>query len=103
ARNQFNATVQYYLDQALGGRHEFKFGFDYSHAATTNENTRVDNVTTTYTTASGAFVPQNVTLFATAQTHTAAVNLLALFVQDNISVKRLNITGGLRFERLQGY
>ena len=27
-----NATAQYYVDQALGGRHEFKFGFDYSHA-----------------------------------------------------------------------
>jgi hypothetical protein len=102
-RDQMNATANYYVDHALGARHEFKFGFDYSHAVTTNENTRVDNVTTTYTTASGAFVPQNVTLFATPQNDTSAVNLLALFVQDNISVKRLNVTGGLRYERLQGY
>jgi hypothetical protein len=102
-RDQFNATGQYYLDNALGARHEFKFGFDYSHAQTLNENTRVDNATTTYTSASGAFVPQNVTLFATPQNDVSAVNLLALFLQDNISVKRLTVNGGLRFEQLEGY
>ncbi|MGH9346889.1 MAG: carboxypeptidase regulatory-like domain-containing protein, partial [Vicinamibacterales bacterium] len=31
-RYQANTTFQYYLDQALGGRHEFKFGFDHAHA-----------------------------------------------------------------------
>src|SRR5439155_14443550 len=102
-RDQFNGTANYYVDQALGARHEFKFGFDYSHAQTLNENTRVDNVTTTYTTASGAFVPQNVTLYATPQNDVSAVNTLALFLQDNISVKRLTVTAGLRYERLQGY
>jgi hypothetical protein len=102
-RDQFNGTANYYLDHALGARHEFKFGFDYSHAVTTNENTRVDNVATTYTTASGVFVPQNVTLYATPQNDTSAVNLLALFLQDNISVKRLTVTAGLRYERLDGY
>jgi hypothetical protein len=102
-RDQLNATANYYLDHALGARHEFKFGFDYSHAVTTNENSRVDNVTTTYTTASGVFVPQNVTLYATPQNDTSAVNLLALFVQDSVSVKRLTLTGGLRYERLEGF
>jgi hypothetical protein len=102
-RNQFNATAQYYVDQALGARHEFKFGFDYTHAVTRNETTRVDNVTTTYTTASGAFVPQNVTLYATPQNDATALNVLALFAQDSISVKRLTVVGGLRFEQLEGY
>src|SRR5262245_58126550 len=102
-RNQFNATGQYFLDQALGARHEFKFGFDYTHAVTRNETTRVDNATTTYTSASGAFVPQNVTLFATPQNDASALNVLALFAQDSISVKRLTIIGGLRFEQLEGY
>ena len=37
-RYQSNATGQYYVDQALGGRHEIRFGFDYSHAVTQNEN-----------------------------------------------------------------
>jgi hypothetical protein len=102
-RNQFNATGQYYLDQALGGRHEFKFGFDYTHAVTRNENTRVDNATTTFTTASGSFVPVNVTLFATPQNDATAVNVLALFAQDSYSVKRLTLVGGVRFEQLEGY
>jgi carboxypeptidase family protein/TonB-dependent receptor-like protein len=102
-RYQANGTAQYYKDQALGGRHEFKFGFDYSHAITRNETTRPDNVQLFYTSASGAFVPQNVTLFATPQNDATAVNVLALFAQDSYSVKRLTITGGLRFEQLEGY
>ena len=102
-RFQANTTGQYYLDQALGGRHEFKFGFDYSHAVTKNQNRRVDDVTTTFTTASGTFVPQTVTLFATPQNDATALNVLALFAQDSYSVKRLTLIGGLRFEQLEGY
>jgi hypothetical protein len=60
-------------------------------------------VTTTYTTASGSFVPQNVTLFATPQNDATALNVLALFAQDSYSVKRLTVIGGLRFEQLEGY
>ena len=102
-RFQANTTGQYYIDQALGGRHEFKFGFDYSHAVTKNQNRRVDDATTTFTTASGAFVAQNVTLFATPQNDASALNVLALFAQDSYSVKRLTVIGGLRFEQLEGY
>jgi carboxypeptidase family protein/TonB-dependent receptor-like protein len=102
-RNQFNATGQYYLDQALGGRHEFKFGFDYAHAVTRQEITRVDNTATTYTTASGSFAPVNVTLFSTPLNDATAANVLALFAQDSYSVKRLTVIGGIRFEQLEGY
>ena len=102
-RFQANTTGQYYVDQALGGRHEIKFGFDYSHAVTKNQNRRVDDVTTTYTSASGAFVPQNVNLFATPQNDATALNVLALFAQDSYSVKRLTVIAGLRFEQLEGY
>ncbi len=102
-RYQANTTGQYYLDQALGGRHEFKFGFDYSHAVTRNQTRRVDDLTLTYTSASGAFVPQNVTLFATPQNDATALNVLAFFAQDSYSVKRLTIVGGVRFEQLEGY
>ena len=102
-RYQANTTGQYYIDEALGGRHELKFGFDYSHAVTRNQNTRVDDITATYTSASGTFVPQNVTLFATPQNDATALNVLALFAQDSYSVKRLTLVGGLRFEQLEGY
>ena len=102
-RYQANATGQYYVDEALGGRHELKFGFDYSHAVTRNETHRVDDVQTTYTSASGSFVPQNVTLFATPQNDATALNVLALFAQDSYSVKRMTLVGGIRFEQLEGY
>jgi hypothetical protein len=102
-RYQANTTGQYYVDQALGGRHEFKFGFDYSHAVTRNQTRRLDDVALTYTSASGAFVPQNVTLFATPQNDATALNVLALFAQDSYSVKRLTVIGGVRFEQLEGY
>src|SRR5947207_9598 len=102
-RYQANATGQYYVDQALGGRHEFKFGFDSTHAVTRNETTRPDNVSVNYTSASGSFVPQNVTLYATPQNDATALNVLALFAQDSYSVRRLTLTGGIRFEQLEGY
>jgi hypothetical protein len=102
-RYQANATGQYYVDQALGGRHELKFGFDYSHAVTRNQTHRVDDVQTTYTTASGSFVPQNVTLYATPQNDATALNVLALFAQDSFSINRLTVIGGVRFEQLEGY
>ncbi len=102
-RYQANATGQYYVDQALGARHEIKFGFDYSHAVTKNQTHRIDNVQTTYTTATGAFVPVNVTLYATPQNDATALNVLALFAQDSISIKRLTLIGGFRFEQLEGY
>lgn len=102
-RYQANTTGQYYVDQALGGRHEFKFGFDYTHAVTRNQTRRVDDVTTTYTSAGGGFQPLNVTLFATPQNDATAVNVLALFAQDSYSLKRLTLVAGVRFEQLEGY
>jgi hypothetical protein len=102
-RYQANATGQYYVDQALGGRHEFKFGFDYTHAVTRNQTRRLDDVTTTYTSASGAFAPLNVTLFATPQNDATALNVAALFAQDSFSLKRLTVIGAVRYERLEGY
>jgi hypothetical protein len=42
-------------------------------------------------------------LFATPQNDATALNVLALFAQDSYSVRRLTVTGGLRFEQLEGY
>ena len=47
-----------------GGRHEFKFGFDYSHAVSRTEPRASTTSTTIYTSATGRRA-QNVTLFAT--------------------------------------
>ena len=102
-RYQANATGQYYIDQALGGRHELKFGFDYSHAVTRNETHRPDDVALTYTSAGGGFTPQNVTLFATPQNDATGLNVLALFAQDSFSINRFTLNAGVRFEQLEGY
>ena len=102
-RYQSNATGQYYVDQALGGRHEFKFGFDYTHGVVRNQNHRPDDVQLTYTSAGGGFTPQNVTLYATPQNDATALNVLALFAQDSYSLKRMTVMGGVRFEQLEGY
>src|SRR5262249_45630425 len=96
-------TGTYYNAEPLGGRHEFKFGFDYTHAVTKNETTRPDNVQVFYTSAGGGFTPQTATLYATPQNDATALNVLALFAQDSYSVKRLTVTGGVRFEQLEGY
>jgi Carboxypeptidase regulatory-like domain/TonB-dependent Receptor Plug Domain len=101
-RYQSNATAQYYVDHALGGRHEIRFGFDNSHAVTKNETRRVDDVRTFY---NSTLTPraQNVEIYATPLIDLSALNVLALFAQDSYSVRRLTLIGGVRWERLEGY
>ncbi len=100
-RYQANATFQYYLDQALGGRHEFKFGFDHAHAPVEVRTRRFDDLELTYNSTTG--LSQNVTLFATPFFTKTAVDVTALYLQDTYSVNRFTLTGGLRWERLEGY
>jgi hypothetical protein len=101
-RYQSNATAQYYIDQALGGRHEIRFGFDNSHAVTKNQTRRVDDVRLFY---NSTLTPQaqNVEVYATPLIDISALNVLALFAQDSYSVGRLTLVGGVRWERLEGY
>jgi Carboxypeptidase regulatory-like domain/TonB-dependent Receptor Plug Domain len=101
-RYQSNATAQYYVDQALGGRHEIRFGFDNSHAVTKNQTRRVDEVRTFY---NSTLTPQaqSVEIYATPLIDLSALNVLALFAQDSYSVRRLTLIGGVRWERLEGY
>jgi carboxypeptidase family protein/TonB-dependent receptor-like protein len=101
-RYQANATGQYYVDQALGGRHEIRFGFDYSHATSQNETHRVDQVQTFY---NSTLTPrsQTVNIYATPLIDIEAVNVAALYAQDSYTVKRFTLTAGVRWERLEGY
>jgi Carboxypeptidase regulatory-like domain/TonB-dependent Receptor Plug Domain len=102
-RNRFqaNATAQYYLDHALGGRHEFRFGFDHAHAVTKNTTHRIDDVMTTYSSTTG--LGQNVTLYSTPLNDASATDVTALYAQDSYSIKRLTLVAGVRWERLEGY
>ena len=100
-RYQMNTTGQYYLDEAFGARHEFKFGVDYSHMPVENRVSRFDDVELTYSSATG--LSQNVTLFGTPFYSKTAIDVLALYAQDSLSFKRLTVTGGLRWEHLNAY
>jgi hypothetical protein len=100
-RYQMNTTGQYYLDEALGGRHEFKFGVDYSHMPVEQRDVRFGDVDLTYSSATN--LTQNVTLFATPVYSKTALDVLALYAQDSISWKRLTVTAGVRWEHLNGY
>jgi len=100
-RYQMNSTGQYYLDEALGGRHEFKFGVDYSHMTVEQRDVRHDDVDLTYSSATG--LSQNVTLFATPVFSETGLDVLSLYAQDSISWNRLTVTAGLRWEHLNGY
>ncbi|HXG89724.1 MAG TPA: TonB-dependent receptor [Vicinamibacterales bacterium] len=100
-RYQANATANYYVDQWLGGRHEFKFGVDHAHSPVEVRTRRVDDVEPTYNSATG--LAQNVTLFATPFFTKTAVDVTALYAQDSYAIKRMTLTGGVRWERLEGY
>jgi hypothetical protein len=100
-RYQMNSTGQYYLDEALGGRHEFKFGVDYSHMPVEQRDVRFDDVDLSYSSATG--LSQNVTLFATPVYSKTALDVLSLYAQDSVSWNRLTVTGGIRWEHLNGY
>jgi hypothetical protein len=100
-RYQANATAQYYVDEALGGRHEFKFGFDHAHAPVEVRTRRVDDLELRYTSTTGR--GQDVTFFGSPFFTKTAVDVTALYFQDSYAIKRLTLTGGLRWERLEGY
>jgi hypothetical protein len=100
-RVQFNATGQYYLDHALGGRHEFRFGIDHAHATTDNTTHRIDDVATNYSSTTNT--ASTVTLYGTPLNDSSAVDVTSLYVQDSYAIKRLTLVAGLRWERLEGY
>ncbi len=100
-RYQYNATANYYIDELVGGRHELKFGFDHAHAPVLVRTRRFDDLELTYSSATGR--SQNVTLFATPFFTRTAVDVTSLYLQDSYSVNRLTVTGGFRWERLEGY
>jgi len=100
-RYQMNTTGQYYLDEALGGRHEFKFGVDYSHMPVEQRDVRFGDVDISYNSSTG--LSQNVTMFATPVYTKTALDVLSLYAQDSVSWNRLTVTAGVRWEHVNGY
>ena len=100
-RVQASATFNKYVEHALGGRHEIRFGLDYAHMPTSTEVHRWDDVALQYRSATK--VPVQVTFYNTPVQSKSTVDVTSLFVQDSYSVKRFTLTGGLRYERVESY
>lgn len=100
-RLQANVNLQYFVDRALGGRHEIRVGFDHAHAPTKTAVNRIDDLALRWNSATGQAV--DVELFNSPVRSKATVDTTALFVQDSYSVGRVTVAGGLRWERLEGY
>jgi len=101
-RLQASANFQYYLDQALGGRHELRWGIDHAYAPTKTAVVRVDDVNLTYR-SQPVPTASTVTLFNSPVNSRSNVDVTALYLQDSYSVKRLTVSGGVRWERVEGY
>jgi hypothetical protein len=101
-RTEAVANVQYYEPKLLGGRHEFKGGFDNGFTPENVHTTRVDNVNLTFNSLPTP-AASTVQIFNTPLNQDRAVMSSAFYGQDSYSYKRLNVIGGIRWERIEGY
>jgi hypothetical protein len=101
-RLQAIANWQYYLPEFLSGRHEFKAGFDNGYTPEAVDNTRVDDVNLTFT-SQPTPAASRVTVFNSPLHRDRAVMSTAVYGQDSYTLGRLNVVGGLRWERIEGY
>jgi hypothetical protein len=100
-RLQAIANWQYYVP-SLGGRHEFKGGFDNGYTPEDVDTLRVDDVNLTFRSLPTP-APTTVTIFNTPLHQVRAVNTTAFYGQDSYTRGRLNVIGGIRWERVEGY
>ena len=101
-RLQINSNFQKYVNRALGGRHEFRFGVDYQHSPVVTTVSTPGNVDLAFF-SQPVPTASTVTLLNTPLTSQQAMNVFAFYVQDSYTIGRLTITGGVRWERLLGY
>ncbi|HWQ00274.1 MAG TPA: TonB-dependent receptor, partial [Vicinamibacterales bacterium] len=88
-RLQASATFNYFVDRALGGRHEIRFGADHAHMPTSTEVHRWDDLEVAYRSATNT--PVRVTLFNTPVQSKATLDVTALFLQDSYTVGRVTL------------
>lgn len=102
-RKRFQQKVDftYYLDRAIGGRHEFRFGVDHGYIPVTNHLLRNFDVDLSWNSATGRAT--EVTLYNTPVERKDAALTTAIYAQDTYIVDRLTIAGGVRWERFEGY
>jgi hypothetical protein len=101
-RTEVLANWQYYLPEFLRGRHEFKAGFDNGFTPETVTTSRAGNVGLVFNSLPTP-TASTVQVFNTPLVQDRAVMSTAFYGQDSYSYKRLNVIGGLRWERIEGY
>lgn len=98
-RIQASLNLSYFVPEALGGRHEFRFGADYSHAPTKTAVHRIDDLNLFMRNGAGT----QVQFFNSPVDSASTVDGLALFAQDSYNRGNLTAIGGVRFETVEGY
>jgi Carboxypeptidase regulatory-like domain/TonB-dependent Receptor Plug Domain len=105
-RFEVQSIWQYNLPAFLGGRHEFKGGFNNSYTPEDVTTERVDDVNLRYrsfaTAANQPAGPVDVTIFNSPFTIKRAVWNSYFFGQDTYSIGRVALIGGIRWERVEG-
>lgn len=106
-RLEIQSNWNYYLPHSLGGRHDFKGGFNNSYTPEDVTTERVDDVNLTFRSfATGATQPAGpvqVTIFNSPFTVKRAVMNTAFYAQDTYSIGRFTAIAGIRWERVEGY
>jgi hypothetical protein len=105
-RFQVSSNWQYFVPEALGGRHEIRAGIDNAYTPDTVDIFRNDDVQLNYRSQPSGSTPAGAAqvIFANTPLHQErAVRNTALYVQDSYSRGGLTLVGGLRWERVEGW
>jgi hypothetical protein len=101
-RLQFTSNWQYFVPQALGGRHEFRAGFDNAYTPEDVDLAINGDVRLTYS-SQPTPTASTVQVFGTPLHQKRAVMITSLYGQDTYTYKQLTLVGGLRWERVEGW
>src|SRR5262249_41769966 len=101
-RAEFVSNWQYYQPDLLFRRHEFKGGFANGYTPETVDTLRVDDVNLTFRSLPTP-TASTVQIFNTPLHQDRAVMSTAFYGQDSYTRGRLNVIGGIRWERIEGY
>lgn len=105
-RFQVSSNWQYFIPEAIGGRHELRAGIDNAYTPDTVDIVRNDDVQLTYRSQPSGTTPAGAAqvIFANTPLHQErAVMNTALYVQDSYSRGGLTLVGGIRWERVEGW
>lgn len=100
-RFQQKVDLSYYVDHALGGRHELRAGVDHGYVPVANHLLRNLDVDLSWNSVAGRAT--EVSLYNTPVERQDSSITTAIYVQDTFTLGRLTLAGGVRWERFEGY